>query len=96
MSQTYQPNKRKRAKSHGFLVRSKSKTGQKVLLKEKKKRARKTFSLNSPLEGWLACETGWISTSPAVAGTPQEENKNTCFQKRIELIKNDRKNFQRR
>ena len=27
MSQTYQPKKRKRAKAHGFLVRSKSKTG---------------------------------------------------------------------
>lgn len=37
MSQTYQPNKRKRAKSHGFLVRSKSKTGRKVLLKRRRK-----------------------------------------------------------
>ncbi|HNW71397.1 MAG TPA: 50S ribosomal protein L34 [Candidatus Paceibacterota bacterium] len=37
MSQTYQPNKRKRAKAHGFLVRSKSKTGQKVLLRRRRK-----------------------------------------------------------
>lgn len=31
MSQTYQPNKRKRSKTHGFLVRSKTKNGKKVL-----------------------------------------------------------------
>jgi large subunit ribosomal protein L34 len=31
MSVTYQPNKRKRAKSHGFLVRSSSASGRKVL-----------------------------------------------------------------
>lgn len=37
MSQTYQPNKKKRAKSHGFLVRSKNKTGQRVLLKRRRK-----------------------------------------------------------
>ena len=30
MSQTYQPNKRKRAKTHGFLVRTKTKNGKKV------------------------------------------------------------------
>ncbi|HEY5587986.1 MAG TPA: 50S ribosomal protein L34 [Candidatus Paceibacterota bacterium] len=30
MSQTYQPNKRKRAKSHGFLVRAKTPNGRKV------------------------------------------------------------------
>ena len=30
MSQTYQPNKRKRAKSHGFLVRTKTPNGRKV------------------------------------------------------------------
>jgi len=30
MSQTYQPNKKKRAKSHGFLVRSKTQNGRKV------------------------------------------------------------------
>ena len=37
MSQTYQPNKRKRAKTHGFLVRSASKTGRKVLAKRRQK-----------------------------------------------------------
>lgn len=30
MSQTYQPNKRKRAKTHGFLVRAKTAGGKKV------------------------------------------------------------------
>ncbi len=37
MSQTYQPNKRKRAKTHGFLVRSKSKNGKKVLTARRRK-----------------------------------------------------------
>ena len=31
MSQTYQPNKRKRAKTHGFLVRTKTHGGRRVL-----------------------------------------------------------------
>jgi len=31
MSTTYQPKKRKRAKTHGFLVRSKTKNGRNVL-----------------------------------------------------------------
>jgi len=30
MSQTYQPNRRKRAKTHGFLVRTKTQNGRKV------------------------------------------------------------------
>ena len=30
MSQTYQPNRRKRAKTHGFLVRAKTPSGRKV------------------------------------------------------------------
>lgn len=37
MSQTYQPKKRKRAKTHGFLVRSKIKTGKKVLKRRRRK-----------------------------------------------------------
>lgn len=37
MSVTYQPKKRKRAKTHGFLVRSRSKNGQRVLKKRRQK-----------------------------------------------------------
>ncbi|OHA60122.1 MAG: 50S ribosomal protein L34 [Candidatus Vogelbacteria bacterium RIFOXYD1_FULL_46_19] len=37
MSQTYQPNKRKRATTHGFLVRSQSASGRKVLLRRRRK-----------------------------------------------------------
>ena len=37
MSQTYQPKKKKRAKTHGFLVRSATKNGKKVLLKRRRK-----------------------------------------------------------
>ncbi len=44
MSQTYQPKKRKRAKTHGFLVRSKSKTGRRVL-KRRMHKGRKKLSV---------------------------------------------------
>ncbi|MEI7765142.1 MAG: 50S ribosomal protein L34 [bacterium] len=37
MSQTYQPNKRKRAKSHGFLVRSRTSTGKNVIKRRRQK-----------------------------------------------------------
>ncbi len=37
MSQTYQPNKRKRSKSHGFLVRTKTPSGKKVNTRRRQK-----------------------------------------------------------
>lgn len=37
MSKTYQPKKRKRAKTHGFLVRNKTKTGRNTLLRRRRK-----------------------------------------------------------
>jgi large subunit ribosomal protein L34 len=37
MSQTYQPKKRKRAKAHGFLTRSKTAYGKKTLLRRRRK-----------------------------------------------------------
>lgn len=43
MSQTYQPKKAKRAKKHGFLVRSKSKNGSNVL-KARRRKGRKLLS----------------------------------------------------
>ncbi|AKM83946.1 TPA: 50S ribosomal protein L34 [Candidatus Campbellbacteria bacterium] len=37
MSQTYQPKKRKRAKTHGFLVRTSTPGGKKVLANRRRK-----------------------------------------------------------
>ena len=37
MSKTYQPNKRKRAKTHGFLTRSKTSGGTKVIQARRRK-----------------------------------------------------------
>ncbi len=37
MSKTYQPNKRKRAKTHGFLTRAKTSDGNKVLQARRRK-----------------------------------------------------------
>ena len=37
MSKTYQPNKRKRAKTHGFLTRSKKPGGKKVTQARRRK-----------------------------------------------------------
>ncbi len=43
MSQTYQPKKRKRATTHGFLVRSGTKSGKNVL-KRRRQKGRKLLS----------------------------------------------------
>lgn len=46
MSQTYNPNNRKRAKTHGFLVRSKTSNGKRVLKSRRRKgRARIAVSV---------------------------------------------------
>ena len=37
MSQTYQPKNRKRSKTHGFLVRSRSTAGRKILQNRRRK-----------------------------------------------------------
>ncbi|MFA6416245.1 MAG: 50S ribosomal protein L34 [Candidatus Paceibacterota bacterium] len=37
MSQTFKPKKRKRAKTHGFLVRTASSTGKRVLTRRRRK-----------------------------------------------------------
>lgn len=44
MSVTYQPKKKKRAKSHGFLKRSRSKNGKKVL-QARRQKGRKRISV---------------------------------------------------
>ena len=44
MSTTYQPKKRKRAKAHGFLKRSKTTSGQKVL-RNRRRKGRKNIAI---------------------------------------------------
>ncbi len=46
MSRTYQPKKRKRAKTHGFLVRSKTHGGKRTLLARRRK-GRASLSVSS-------------------------------------------------
>ncbi|MBI2020981.1 50S ribosomal protein L34 [Candidatus Giovannonibacteria bacterium] len=41
MSQTYQPKKKKRSRTHGFLKRMRSKTGRNVLSRRRSKGRRK-------------------------------------------------------
>ncbi|MBX4215531.1 50S ribosomal protein L34 [Candidatus Parcubacteria bacterium] len=41
MSRTYQPKKRKRARTHGFLVRQRTKGGKKALLRRRRKGRKK-------------------------------------------------------
>ncbi|MEI6659918.1 MAG: 50S ribosomal protein L34 [bacterium] len=41
MSQTYQPNRRKRAKTHGFLARAKTPGGRKVTARRRQKGRKK-------------------------------------------------------
>jgi large subunit ribosomal protein L34 len=43
MSTTYQPKRRKRAKTHGFLTRSKT-SGGKNILKRRRQKGRKSLS----------------------------------------------------
>lgn len=45
MSQTYQPKKRKRAKTHGFLSRSKTHGGKRVL-QARRRKGRKSLSVS--------------------------------------------------
>ncbi|OHA15472.1 MAG: 50S ribosomal protein L34 [Candidatus Taylorbacteria bacterium RIFCSPLOWO2_12_FULL_43_20] len=41
MSFTYKPKKRKRSKTHGFLVRNKSRSGANVILRRRRKGRKK-------------------------------------------------------
>ncbi len=47
MSRTYNPKKKKRAKTHGFRARSKTTSGKKVLLARRRK-GRKKLTVSKP------------------------------------------------
>jgi len=48
MSQTYKPKKKKRATTHGFLVRSRTTSGKKIIANRRKKGRAKLTVKTSP------------------------------------------------